>query len=281
MTPPEEIVPDSVEVGNTASTSPPKKTQGNACVHWCFTWNNYQFRDIECLKDLFSTICAKYAFQEEIGIEGKTPHLQGTISLKQKARFTEFSPAKVIHWEKVKDLAASYEYCTKFDTRKPGTFPYCMNYTPKREIQYFTGEWYPWQKRCLEVLNSPPNIRDIYWFWSEHGGTGKSTFFRHLIGQLNCLPICTGKHADLMNIVFNAKDLDNCPAVVIDLPRACGNKISYTALECIKSGVIVNTKYETGHKIINFIHIVVFANAPPDLDNKMSNERWIVECIDI
>ena len=67
--------------------------------------------------------------------------------------------------------------------------------------------------------------------------------------------------------------------VVFDLPRNNGNKISYSALESIKNGLIVNTKYETGSKLFNSPHIIVFSNMQPDV-TAMSGDRWVIKCLD-
>lgn len=61
--------------------------------------------------------------------------------------------------------------------------------------------------------------------------------------------------------------------IILDVPRANGNNISYKSLEEIKNGIICNTKYETGSKLINPPHIVVFSNSEPDID-QFSNDRW-------
>jgi len=82
-----------------------------------------------------------------------------------------------------------------------------------------------------------------------------------------------------MNIMFKA-NMDKTNIVVFDLPRNNGNKISYSALESIKDGLIVNTKYETGCKIINAPHIIVFSNKPPEEGECMSIDKWRIVNLD-
>jgi len=50
-------------------------------------------------------------------------------------------------------------------------------------------------------------------------------------------------------------------------------------LESIKNGLIVNTKYETGSKLFNSPHIIVFSNMSPDV-SAMSMDRWKIICLD-
>ena len=61
--------------------------------------------------------------------------------------------------------------------------------------------------------------------------------------------------------------------IVIDVPRDNGNTVSYKAIEQIKNGMICNTKYETGMKLFNSPHIIIFANMPPE-EHKLSADRW-------
>lgn len=75
-----------------------------------------------------------------------------------------------------------------------------------------------------------------------------------------------------MNIIFNA-DMDNCNCVMIDIPRINKDCISYASLESIKNGLICNTKYETGSKVFNSPHLIIFANSPPN-ECKLSKDRW-------
>jgi len=79
-----------------------------------------------------------------------------------------------------------------------------------------------------------------------------------------------------MNLVYNLKVVPK--TLIFDLPRNNGNSISYDALESIKNGYIVNTKYETGSKIFRIPHIIVFANTRPDVE-KLSADRWTLKKI--
>jgi hypothetical protein len=139
-------------------------------------------------------------------------------------------------------------------------------------------EFYDWQRRLYEYIKGEPDDRTIYWCWSNNGGVGKSQFCKYLAYHDNAVICGKGAYGDIVNIIFNA-NMDESNLVVFDLPRNNGNKISYSALESIKNGLVCNTKYETGNKIFNAPHIIVFANKEPELD-KMSEDRFIVICLD-
>lgn len=246
----------------------------NQLMNWFMTWNNYKDGDMETLFDFFVPLCRQFAFQEEIGQNG-TPHLQGCFSLLRPMRWTEFNLCRRIHWERVGDLRHSLEYCTKDDTRKPGTTPRCHNYTPKESIKLIT-ELYPWQQKCLDIYLTEPDNRKVYWFWEKNGNVGKSAFVKYMVMKHKCLFCDGGKKADLINLVFKA-NMFNTKGLFWDIPRVNRNKISYSTIEAIKNGLICNTKYETGVKAFNPPHVFIFANFAPNLDDEgLSADRWIV-----
>lgn len=99
-----------------------------------FTLNNYTEADINNLKQLVATGAVKYVrFQQEIGESG-TPHLQGWC---QKSNGSTFPAWKRIlgseryHVEPRRGSVESCEtYCTKEDTRQPGTEPWAAGELP-------------------------------------------------------------------------------------------------------------------------------------------------------
>lgn len=260
-------------VGNT-------KIQPPLLINWFFTFNNYQHSDIETLETFFKSFCVKYAFQCETGENG-TKHLQGTITLKKRSRYTEFGLNKKIHWEKPINLSKSYLYCVKEDTRDKGTFPYVMNYDYINlcEPLNIIVDLYPWQSECLTTLSNSASPRTISWYWENTGNTGKSSFCKYLCYHHNAVYIDEGKKSDLINIIFNVKNINSKSVIVIDIPRDNGNNVSYKAIESIKNGVIMNSKYETGMRLFNSPHIIIFSNFPPNKD-KLSSDRWYIKEIE-
>jgi len=267
---------ETEEGGNTISPSSSTQVQSLQYIHHTFTYNNYPIEAIETLRSLFNHIAYDYVFQEEIGDSG-TPHLQGVVSLKNKRRWTEFGLPKDIHWEKVKHVPLCYEYCSRASKRFGNAWSLKYPIPPKfkllQECQFFD-----WQKDIINIIKTEPDDRTIYWLWSGKGNIGKSTFCKYLAFTYDAILCGKGQYSDIMNILFKA-NMDKTKLVLFDLPRNNGNKISYSAIESIKNGMIVNTKYETGFKMFNPPHIIVFSNAYPDLAG-LSDDRWVVRCLD-
>lgn len=264
------------EIGNTKSPLPKKANkQSNQLKNWCFTYNNYKETDILLIVNRFKEICTKYVFQKEIGIENKTPHLQGAIWLKRSMRYSEFKLPKAIHWEKMNNEEASTNYCQKRETGLGEI--YQMGFPkPIKIIQNL----YPWQTKIEQLINTEPDDRKIHWFWEKKGHTGKSAFVKYLLTKylpLGKMCFLDGdKKSDLINRVYNT-DMNTCDTILYDLSRSTGGCICYDTLESLKNGIICNTKYETGYKIFNSPHIIIFANEPPTEPWRMSKDRWVIE----
>ncbi len=240
-----------------------------------FTYNNYNPDEIVGIVAVLKTFAYKGKLQTEIGDEG-TPHLQGMIWCKKSHRDTEFKLPKQIHWEKLKDEDNKRDYCNKDETHD-GVFRTSWGF-PKPLKILSKNKFYDWQIQIDNCLSYEPDDRTIYWIWSEKGEMGKSTFCKYLAYTYKAVICGKGVYSDIMNIMYNA-NLDETELVVFDLPRNNGNKVSYSALEAIKNGMICNTKYETGNKLFNSPHILIFANAEPEWEC-MSKDRFKVLCID-
>lgn len=256
------------EEGNTNSPSSPPKNQ---LLHWFFTFNNYKSEDIEILETFFNTFCHKYCFQREIGKEG-TSHLQGIISLHKRARWSEFGLPKTIHWEKPRNITECYIYCSKVETRVPGTTPIVKNFTYAMPLSIITS-LKPWMTDILDIVRFTACNRKVHWRWESCGGVGKSSFAKYLCHYYNAIYIDEGKKADIINLIYKLKVINETSIIVIDIPRDNKNNVSYKAVEQIKNGMICNTKYETGMRLFNSPHIFIFSNYPPDKD-KLSEDRW-------
>ena len=260
--------------GGNGNTNPPakEKKQSVQIINWFFTFNNYDLKtDIEILEVKFKEICKKYVFQREIGKCG-THHLQGNIVLKKPMRYTEFKLSTKIHWEKTRNDTAAAEYCKKSETSVKDSTPYIYGY-PK-PIKIIT-DLYDWQSEIVALFQTEPDGRSVHWFWDKIGGAGKSSFTKYMFVKYGAITIQGGKLADIMNIMFNL-NFDEVKMIMIDIPRNNGNKISYSSIECILNGMITNTKFETGVKVFNAPHVVVFCNFEPEKD-KLSEDRWKIK----
>lgn len=255
--------------GNNVTFPPTALIKSNPLYKYDFTLNNYTDLEVCQIKKTISEICKKGCFGFEVGEKG-TPHLQGYISLKIKKRITtitKFDGFKRASLRAVRNEDALVEYCCKEGCYWKFGFP-----KPIKIIE----ELYDWQKEIVEIYNTEPDDRKVYWFWEDEGNIGKTSFIKYMVVKHQVLFCSGGKYSDIMNLVFN-QDMDNCKAVMFNLPRASMGGISYASLESIKDGMVCNTKYETGVKIFNSPHLFIFANFPPEDEEKLSNDRWVIK----
>lgn len=252
-----------VEEGNTGTSSTQK--QGIRHTFYCFTLFNYEEIEIDLNRQLI-LLCRKFLYGRELCPTTGKKHLQGFMALKKPMRITELKLVGKPHLiPTIGSEEQNIKYCSKSgDIVK---YPAPIN---------IISALRPWQSDIEQIFFQEPDDRKIYWFWESIGGIGKSSFVKYMVVRHGCLFCNGGKHADLINLVFNA-NMDNCRAIIWDLPRSTKGHISYNTLECIKNGLVCNTKYETGVKAFNPPHIFIFANYPPEEPDKLSADRWIIQ----
>ncbi len=246
-------------VGNTSNRQ-------SAIKNWAFTLNNYTKEEHDALVKLYED--DEYLIAKEIGKDKKTPHLHGYVHLKVRKRFQSMQNAlgdKRIHWERVKNVKKYLEYI-----QKEGQF--VTNMKLPRVIIYPDFNK-PWQIDILKLIETKPDDRSIYWYWSSNGNLGKTIFAKFLCDKKGCY-IVPPKRADAFHAVAlllqKGKAINS---VVIDVPRHDLDFINYGAIEKIKDGLFASGKYETATCIFHCPHVIVFANSPPDT-YKMSEDRW-------
>ena len=177
-----------------------------------------------------------------------------------------------IHFESCKGSEKqNITYCTKDGN-------WFSNFYSEPEKLEIIEEFAPWMTELTSILQNKANKRHVYWIHEPIGGVGKSTYCKYLCHQFNAVYIDEGKKSDLINIIYNIKEVTSKSIIAIDVPRDNGNNVSYKAIEQIKNGMICNTKYETGMKLFNSPHLIVFSNFYPDTD-KLSADRWKIALI--
>jgi hypothetical protein len=261
-------VPNGVGSCNTKRPSP--------ASHWCFTLNNYTENDIEMILGLLVPESKVYAFQEEIGKENGTPHLQGYIRFKRKVRPMSLSKwTNRIHWElsDEKREMSAVRYCLKTESRKENGRQWTNVELPENYKKIITLR--KWQKTIVEILKERPDDRTIYWFWESEGNFGKTTFCKYIYTHFENVVVLGGKGADMKNgIIEYLKTNHRLPEIVlINVPRSSQDFISYTGMEEVKDMFFYSGKYEGGMVCGPNPHLIVFANEAPDL-SKMSDDRW-------
>lgn len=254
-------------IGNTESSESRKK-QDLQYINYCFTLNNYTENEIRDLEISLNEYCKKAVVGKEVGKEG-TPHLQGQLTLKKKSRITEIKKLKGFeraHIEKTNNIKASEKYC-----QKDGEILFKIGFPA--EIKTISN-LYEWQNELLTKLNEKPNERKIIYIYENEGNVGKSAFIKYiLVREIFKIGYCDGgKKNDIINMIYNLK---YDPYVVFfDLPRENEGHISSSAIESIKNGMIFNSKFESGFKVFNSPHIVIFSNYPPANTELLSKDRW-------
>jgi len=255
--------------GNT-ETPPTSKKQSIRKTFYAFTLFNYDENEIEAqLNRQLVKLSKKYIYGRELCPDTQRKHLQGFIHLKKPMRITELKLPGNPHLEAcIGSREQNETYCAKDND--------VVRYGYPRPLIVIT-DLRPWQQQIVDdiVLQPIPDPRKVYWYWETVGKVGKSDFAKYLVLKHNALFCDGGKKSDLVNLVFN-NDMDRCNLIVWDLPRCNLGAISYAALESIKNGLVCNTKYETGTKVFNPPHIIVFANEPPSEPEKLSKDRWVI-----
>lgn len=262
---------ETIEVAGVGNTKTPacKKIQEIQYKSWCFTLNNYENLELIQIKKYFDEYCEKVICGFEVG-ENKTPHLQGFFSCIKKCRFSEFKKIdglKRCHIEKCNNEKASEIYC-----QKDGKIFYKKGDIAK-PLKCIT-DLKPWQLELDNVLKDEPNNREVYWIHEPVGNVGKSSYIKyHLIKKYYACGFCDGgKKSDIVHMIFNLKK--DPEIVFFDLPRETEGNVSYSAIEVLKNGMIFNVKFETGFKVFNSPHVIIFSNYFPNCKKKLSKDRW-------
>jgi len=259
----------STALGNTN----PKPKQISAAKRWCFTLNNYTDEDISSIVPIINEKCEKALIAKEVGESG-TPHLQGFLKLKIKERPMTIFNNKRIHWEAAKGNDASQlTYIGKQNV------PF-LNIGFPKPIKLINPD-YTWEKDILKLVETEPDDRTIYWYWSESGNMGKTSFCKYLTVKHGAIAL-SGKAADMRNGVIDYLKTNGCTPelVLIPIPRSFNTDyLNYEGIENIKDMYFYSGKYEGGQVCGNCPHVFVFANERPD-ESKMSGDRWVIVKID-
>jgi len=249
-----------------------KKKQISPKKWWFFTHNNYTEEDVTEI--LTSEEIFGYAFQKEIGDKG-TPHLQGLINFVDKVRPKSLGGVfERIHFEIPKNRAACKNYCTKFETRIGETMIKKLIIPRKLKIIQTLRVW----QKTLEnkILKDLYDDRKIMWYWEDQGKVGKTQFCKYLIHHYDAL-LVEGKGGDVKYLINKYIEMNKCaPDIVLyNIPRSYVNYVNYGALEGVKDGLFVSTKYECNGCLMNSPIVICFANSEPQLD-KLSDDKWNV-----
>ncbi len=246
----------------------------NPAIKWVFTLNNYTDNDYKTIKKLCSVFCRSAVIGKEVGDQG-TPHLQGYIEFKTKARpKSKFKFTDKIHWAKAKGSREdNYIYCTKDNDF------WTLNMDAPYDLSL---NLYPWQNYIVNRLSaSYLDDRTIYWVWDKEGCKGKTLLAKWLYLKKNKVVVLSGKAADMKHGICEYQKNTGClpKIIIINIPRSTLDYVSYTGIEEIKDMFFFSGKYEGGMICGRSPHVLIFANEEPQYE-KMSNDRWKVFNVD-
>lgn len=248
------------------------RTGGNnyQAYRWIATWKAEE-RQISQVWTLLNEIAKEFYFQLEKGEKSDYLHYQICFSLKTKEYMKTVKNhfANDIHLETVKDWFAAIKYCTKEDTRIQGYWSH-----EKSPIWTITT-LNTWQKELHDILLKPcePNDRKIYWYWENKGNVGKSAFTKYMAVHHQAIVLSNAATKDIAEVLRDFKEIK---MVIIDLPRTSENYLNYGAIEQIKNGMILASKYHSKQLLFNTPHVVIFSNFEPD-KTAMSSDRWTIK----
>lgn len=269
-------------LGNT-SKNPKRPKDSDRLRRYCFTLNNWTPEELSHITQTFEKWKCLYIMGKEVGEECGTPHLQGYVEFRVQKKFTVMKKLnRRIRW-KICDgnRESNLKYCSKdFDFVSNMKVPIDKRKAILR-AEYLNIQWKPWQQKVLDIIKDTPNRRTVNWFWEDSGNVGKSFLARYLGLRYDCI-ICDGKKDNVFNQIkiwdeknphLLAPDL-----ILLDIPRSYhDSQISYGCIEKIKDGQLYSGKYEGGQIYLAPVHVICFANQPPETD-KLSEDRWnIVE----
>lgn len=225
--------------------------------------------------------CKQYVFQLEKGEVSNKLHFQGRISLTIKIRLESLiNKTKLelqgIHWSITSNNCKNFNYCMKSETRVSG--PWCDNdsigTTISRETRkLIENDLLEWQKSLMEICTTYEE-RTIYCIYDKDGCKGKSIFTKYMIELKDAVII--PPFNDSTTLIQTACSFGKKKIYFLDLPRSMKkDHISgiYAAIEQIKGGILIDTRYKAKIITMDNPQIIIFTNTIPDLEY-LSRDRW-------
>lgn len=261
----------SQTAGNTKAVCKRRRSR-----KYTFTLNNYTENEYNDILNFVSQNLYQYVIGKEVG-ENLTPHLQGYIEHKNQIDFNLIK--KVMpraHLECARgSTKQNYKYCTKDSDFVTNII---IPPTPEEEYneymkeEYKDVEWKPWQQAVIDLINTTPSKRIVYWLWEEQGNEGKTFLAKYLDWKYDAI-IANGKQADVFNQYREYLKTKQPKLAIIDIPRSHELYVCYSTLEKIKDGLCYSGKYEGGKLRIIPHHLLIFANFEPPQE-MLSLDRW-------
>ena len=149
-----------------------------------------------------------------------------------------------------------------------------------------SGQLWPWQNQVVDIckkgikliIGDQPDDRTIYWVWDNDGCSGKTQLAKHLHYYYNGLTL-QGKAIDMILELAQRQEQGEEDPYVVLLPLTRIGVLNsldfYHALESIKDGFFVSTKWKSQQVDMASPVIIVFANQPPEI-GFATRDRYII-----
>lgn len=258
-------------VGNSKSTRMRSR-------NWSITWFDYPTNHLQIL----DTKTHQYVGQVE-----KCPK-SGRLHLQIGVAFTNAVGPKHVqacfpgsHHEPARSWEHLKAYCSKEDSRAGEQFTNIK--TARKIIDPLQNRVaYPWQEEILNLVSAhatEEQARSVHWYWEPTGGRGKTTLARSLcLKYPNEVIYVNGSGRDVLFALASAiAGGDDIRAVVYGINR--GARADYDVLESLGDQIFFSPKYESKMILFAPIHVIVFANIPPE-SGHLSKGRIIEKRID-
>lgn len=262
------------------------EAKGNPVYHHALRWSSVFNEETKvALHQWLRSTADKYIFQAEstTSDEGKlNPHYQCylhtvkpirsktlAISANGDLRGVEISPAST------NGKVALQGYCMKELSRVAGPWA--------DKKLYLGADLWPvermpaWQREYIDMFQGEPHPRTCMWLVDPQGNNGKTKFLKWLVFKMNACGLGYGNAGDILNLVSKRQGRS---IYVWNLTRTRSARIDqaelYAAMESVKDGYFINTKYETSDVLMDPPHVLVLANFAPDLTG-LSADRWDIK----
>ncbi|WP_445772356.1 hypothetical protein, partial [Rheinheimera sp.] len=153
--------------------------------------------------------------------------------------------------------------------------------SPEESVEdYFLLPAAKWQQFVIDLYDTEPDQRTIYWLYDKVGATGKTMLARHLcIKHPKEVLYLNGKASDMKFAVAKSVEANqHLRMVICNIPRTqaeLGLPTLLNGLEQLKDGIFFSGKYESGMVLTNYFHLVVLSNEAPAYE-ALSKDRWYV-----
>jgi len=205
-------------------------------------------------------------------------HYQGYVKLdkKQRPKTLGRSLNEVLYGIQFSAAAnpeALKSYCMKTETRVAG--PWSKHYKYNGEdLSVYRAR--PWQAEAERIIMATEgDSRHICCVYNPQGNIGKSMFCKYMEYNNNCLKMTFAKASDLL---YLASQQQGRRAFLFDFTRTHSAEYSiddvYEAMENLKNGHYISSKYEVQSVLTKQPHVWMFTNMLPSI-NKLTFDRWI------